>query len=161
MHTPMVVVQEVAKRNKVPTSNDELKIRGGREVAPFFPELDRYLSRTARNPHTLNRRPFAALSDRLIAQQHVPVGERPRLGRLHTQLLLDAFEQRAPFAENDRYDHEMVLVDQPLFRQLRYDRAASQNAHPSSVLVLQFSYLRPGIALHELRVVPRDCLKRP
>src|SRR5208337_301313 len=102
---------------------------------------------------------------RLIDQIDASVAEGPALHWFHGQLLLvvlltDALEHRSPPAKLHGIHHDRVLVDQPLIRQLRNKRAASENRHAVAGLLLHLPHLRRHLALHQLRIAPRDIVQR-
>src|SRR6476659_1740899 len=97
----------------------------------------------------------------LVRQEDVPVAEGLRLRLPEGDLLRDTLEHRPALSENDRNDHELVLVDQARLRQGRDDAAASQDDHVFARSLLHLPDLRREVTLHDSSVVPVRPIQGP
>src|SRR3569832_295603 len=99
--------------------------------------------------------------NRLIAKQNHAALEGGCRYEFQVQPLLDSLEDRRPVAQRNRIDHDLIFIDQTLFRELGYNASASEQGHLFSRQLFHLLYFYNNRALHQLCVVPLGLFQRP
>src|SRR5580658_6319435 len=97
--------------------------------------------------------PLGCIGDHHVAAVEGALAREPQLA--------PPAEDRASAAEGDGHDHELILVHEARFTELRGDRAAAEHGDAGPIASLQRANGVDEAALEKMRVAPcwLDCLR--